>query len=137
MATLLGLHGTDSGISVTSIATFAANTNLETAYKQFCEDLCQIGVTEDMIQQNEDKILEILRSQGMVASSQLNRSMVGGQDQDQLLEIAYAKLCKNLHRSGATEDMLLPKAKILEILRSRGMVASSQTGGNSNTRDKG
>ena len=71
----------------------------------------------------------------MAASSQLKGSKVG--DQDQELEMAYKKICKNLHRIGATEDMLLPKAKILEILRSRGVVASSRTGGDSNTGDKG
>ena len=135
LAALFGLHA-DSRISVTSIASFAANTNTEMAYKQFCEELYQIGVTEDMILQNKDKILEILRSQGMVASSQLDSSKVED-NKDQELEMAYKEFCLNLQQSGVTEDMLLPKAKILEILRSRSMVASSQTGGSRNIGDGG
>ena len=133
LATLLGLHGMNSGISVTSIASFAANTNTETAYKQFCKELYRIGVTEDIIQQEKDKILEILRSQGMVTSSQIGKK--DGGDKDQKLEMAYKEYCKDLYRIGFTDDMI-QKDKILGILRSRG-VASSQAGGSSNIGDKG
>ena len=138
MAALLGLHGTNSGIPISSIASFAANTNTntETAYKRFCKDLLHTGVTEAMIQQKEDKILEILRSQGMVAESRIGCSDIGDL-QDQVLEMAYKVFLENLYQIGATEDMILPKAKILEVLRSRGVVASSQTGSSSKIEDNG
>ena len=139
LATLLGLHRINSGISVTSIASFAANTNTETAYKNLCKELCQIGVTEDMIRQKEDKILEILRSQDMVTSSQIGDRDIGDRDignEDQVLEMAYTEYCKDLYRIGFTDDMILQqKDKILGILRSRGVV-SSQTCGSSNIGDK-
>ena len=141
LAALLGLCGTaNSRIPITSIVCFAANTDTKTAYKQFCNDLYQIGVTEDMVQGKEDRILEILRSQSMVASSQIRGS--NARDQDQVLDIlgaAYKRFFQDLHHIGVTEeDMLLlpPKDKILEILRSRGILASNQSGG-SNSGYKG
>ena len=79
MTTILGLHDTDSTISVTSIACFAANPNTQAAYEQFCNDLNHVGITEDIIQQKENEILETLRSQGMVASDQVDGSNVEGQ----------------------------------------------------------
>ena len=125
MAALLGLHGTiNSGISTTSIASFAANTNtnIETAYKQFCDDLYRIGVPKDMIQQNKDKIFEILRSQDMVASNQID---VRGKER--VLEAAYKEHCRSLYRLGFTDNMILQqKDEILRILRSRIMAASSK-----------
>ena len=53
LTNVLGLHSTGSRISVTSIASFAENINTKEAYKQFYRNLHQIGVTEDMIRQNE------------------------------------------------------------------------------------
>ena len=134
LATLLGLHGTaNPRISITSIASFAANTT-ETAYEQFCKDLYQVGVTEDMLRRKEDRILEILRSQGMVASSRIGGSFVREQDQ---LVTAHKELCQDLYRIGITEVQV---TKILGILRSRGMIrgmiAGSQSGGR-NTEGKG
>ena len=126
MAALLGLHGTNSRISVTSIATFAANTSTEIAYKQFRKDLHQIGVPDDLIQKNEDEIREIFKSQGMVASSQIGSSDTG--DKDQVLETAYEEYCKALYQLGFTDDMFPPKDKILRVLRSRGVVASNGAG---------
>ena len=133
---LLGLHGTNfTTVPVTSIASFAANTKTEIAYKQFCKDLYQIGVTEDIIQQKKGQILKILKSQGMVTSSPIDN--IGDEDQVlEILETAYKELCESLCHTRVTEDMLLPKDKIIEILRSRGVVANSQTGGK-NTGDKG
>ena len=118
---------------MTSIAAFAANTNIETAYTQLCEELYQIGVPKDLIQKNEDEIREILKSQDMVARIQISSSDT--RDKDQALETAYQEYCKDLYRVGFTDDMLPPKDKILRVLRSRGvgMVASSQGGG----KDKG
>ena len=76
-----------------------------------------------MVWQKEDKILEILRSQGMIAGSQISGSDVGGKDH--VLEAAYKEYCKDLYRIGFTDNMILKiKDEILGILRSRGMVAS-------------
>ena len=131
LAALLSFH---SRISVSAIASFAANSNTEMAYMQFCKDLYRIGVTEDIVQQKGDKILAILRSQRMVASSQIGDSDIG--DKDQILEKAYKKYCNNLYKIGFTDKMILQqKDEILGILRSQGMVASSKTSG-SNTRGK-
>ena len=131
MAALLGLHGPTSRISVTSIAAFAMNANTKIAFDQFCKDLCQIGITEDIIRLKEDEILEILTSQGMVAaSSQFCGNDTG--DNDQVLEMAYHEYYNDLYRMGFTKDLIPPKAKILEILRSRGVVTSG-----TNTKEKG
>ena len=134
LAALFNLDGTNPKIPMTPIASFAANTNTEMAYKQFCKDLYQIGVNEDMIRQNEDKLLEILRSQDMVASNQIGDSDI--EDKNQVLEVAYKEYCKDLYRVGFTDDMLPPKDKILAVLRSRGVITSSQSG-STNTGDKG
>lgn len=79
LTTILGLDSSNSRIPLSSIASFAANPNTEIAYKQFCGDVYEIGVTEDMIHQQEDNILEILRSQGMITRSQTSGSNSGGQ----------------------------------------------------------
>ena len=131
LATLLGL-GTNSGISVTSIAAFAATANTETAFEQLCKGLYQIGATEDMIRQKEEKILDILTSHGMVASTQISGDDTGDEDtedKDPVLEAAYEEYCKDLYRIGVTEDLIRQKeGEIREMLRSRGMVTSSNTG---------
>ena len=136
LAFILGLHHLDSRISITSIASFATNTNTEAAYKQFCEDLYQIGVTEDIIRLKEDEILDALRSQRMIASENDAGSEVGGSDieeKDEVLEAAYKEYCEGLYRIGFTDNMILQqKDEILGILRSRGMVTSTKT-----TEDKG
>ena len=69
LTAVLGLHRTNSRISITSIASFAENANTRKAYKQFCRNLHKIGVTEDMIRQKEAEILDILRSQSSIATS--------------------------------------------------------------------
>ena len=142
LATLLGLGtNSESRIPVTPIAAFAANadTATETASKQFCEYLHQkIGVTEDIIRQKKDKILQILRSQSMIARSQTGGSKVGDQDRilDQILETAYKEFYDNLSRLGVTVGMLPPKDNVLKVLRSRGVAASSESSGRS-TEDNG
>lgn len=75
---VLGLHRTNSRISITSLASFGDNTNARKAYKQFRKYLDNIGVTEDMIRQNEKEIKKILGSQ--VVASKDNTG-----DQGQLL----------------------------------------------------
>ena len=139
LGALLGPHGTnsESNIPVTPIASFAANADSEAAYKQFCNDLYQLGITEDIMRQKEDKIREILKSQGMIASSRIGGNKVGDHDRkDRKLETAYKEFCEGMYQLGATEDMLPPRDKILRMLRSRGVVASSQSDGG-NTEDKG
>ena len=125
LTALLGLHGSTSAISITSIASYVASTNIETAFKQFCKGLNHIGITEDMIQQKEDKILEILRSQSMVPSGRNNV------EEDQILETAYKEFCKELYQIGVTKDYIPPKNKVLGVLRSRSVVASRQSSGSS------
>ena len=134
LAALFGLNGTKS-IPVTLIASFAANDDPKMAYKQLCEGLCQIGITGGIIRQKEDKILEILRSQGMVASSRIVASDTRNEE-DQIIEAAYEQFCKELFQIGVTEDLIPPRYKVLGILKSRGMVASHQSSG-SNMGGKG
>ena len=76
-----------------------------------------------MIRQKEHQIHAILKSQGIVVSSR-----IGGSDKDQALEMAYHDYCKHLYEIGFTEDLIPPKDTIIEILRSRGMLASTQSG---------
>lgn len=78
---IFSLHHTDSRISVNSIASFAENVNTRKAYKQFCRNLYQVGVTENMIRQKEKEILEIFRTKSIVASSQTGDSNIGNQGQ--------------------------------------------------------
>ena len=47
---IFGLHGANSRTSVSAIASFAADTDIDTAYNQLCKDLDRDGVTEDVIQ---------------------------------------------------------------------------------------
>lgn len=56
-------------IVATSDTTDREDHILETAYKQFCEELFHIGVTEDLIPPKY-KVLGILRSRAKVASPQ-------------------------------------------------------------------
>ena len=131
LAALLGFHGMNTRIPITSIATFATTANTQIAYKQFYNDLCQIGITEDTLRQKEDEILEILRSQGMVSSSQVIASDTT--EEDQLLEAAYKQFYEELFQIGVPEALIPPKYKVLDVLKSRCKVAS----GASNTEEKG
>ena len=135
LSAILGPHGANSRISVTSIASFAANTNTDadTAYRWFYKGLDRAGVTEDVKRQKGGEVLEIFRSQGMVASSEIDGSKSG--DQDQALETAYEQFCKGLYEIGMTEAWMPPKDEILKMLKSRGMVPSNQTGGSRNIDD--
>ena len=84
----------------------------------------------------ENEILDALRSQRMIASSEIGGSDIGGsdiEDKDEVLERAFKKYCQDLYRLGFTDNMiLLVKDQILGILRSRGMVTST-----SNIKGKG
>ena len=50
---VLGLHRTNSRVSMASITSFAESVNTKKAYKRFCKNLFQIGVTSEMINQKE------------------------------------------------------------------------------------
>ena len=101
------------------------------SYKHFCKDLCQIGITEEIIRRKENKILEILKSQGMVASSQIIASDTT--EEDRQLEVAYKQLYEELFQIGVPEALIPPKYKVLDVLKCRCKVAS----GASNTEEKG
>ena len=133
LAALLGLDGMKS-IPVTPIVSFAANADTEMAYKQFCRDLFQIGITNDIIRQKGDEILEILRSQGMVDNSQIVASDTRDEE-DKILETAYKQFCEELFQIGVTEDLIPPQYKVLGILRSRSIVAGRQSVGQSSGRN--
>ena len=126
---LLGLHGTKSRISVTSIASFAASTKTDTdiAYRQFCKDLEGFGIREDVIHQKGDQILEILESQGMVSSGEPDGNDIED-EVDEVLETAYKNYCDGLYQLGFTEALIPPKDEILKILKSQGIVSSSNLG---------
>ena len=79
LTSVLGLHRTSSKVSVISIASFVKDADTRRAYRQFCKNLHQIGVTEDMIRQKENEILEVLRSQSTAASSQIGSSNITNQ----------------------------------------------------------
>ena len=64
-----------------SIASFISDTNTRNAYKTFCKDLYEMGITEDIIHQKKRQILEILRSGDRVVGSQSGGSNIGGQRQ--------------------------------------------------------
>ena len=79
LTAVLGLHRTSSKVSIISIASFVKDADTRRAYRQFCKNLHQIGVTEDMIRQKENEILEVLRSQSTAASSQISSSNITNQ----------------------------------------------------------
>ena len=62
MTGALGLHRTTSRISVASITSFAASINTKRAYKKLCKKgFINLGVTAEMINQNEREILSIFK----------------------------------------------------------------------------
>ena len=63
---MLGLHRINSVVTLDSIE---QDEDTKKAYRQFCKNMHQIGVTEDMIRQKENEILGILRSSSMAANS--------------------------------------------------------------------
>ena len=62
---ILGLHRTTSRSSITS---FAGSINTKMAYKRFCKNLFQIGVTSEMIAQKEGEILNIFNQPQVTAT---------------------------------------------------------------------
>ena len=81
MAHVLGLHRTNSRVSLHSITSFAASINTKKAFKEFCKSLHQVGVSGEMINQKRREILNIFKPQDRVTSSQTDDGAIGGQDQ--------------------------------------------------------
>ena len=66
---LLGLHRTTSRSSIISFSSLAGSINTKMAYKSFCKKLFQMGVTSEMIAQNEGDILNMLNRPQDTATS--------------------------------------------------------------------
>ena len=79
--TLLGLHRTNSSVSIDSVTSFAGSINTKKAFKKFCQDLYHIGVRADLIKEKESEILNIFKPQDTVTSSQMDDSDAVGQRQ--------------------------------------------------------
>ena len=81
IAGVLGLHRTTTRSSITS---FAGSINTKKAYKRFCKNLFQMGVTSEMIAQKEGEILNIFNEpQDTATGDEGNNSA----DQSQVLEV--------------------------------------------------
>ena len=83
---VLGLHRTNSRVSIDSITSFAGSINTKKAYKKFCKKLFQIGVTSEMISQKEKEILDIFNTQDAATSCQTDDGDIA--DQSQLLVVS-------------------------------------------------
>ena len=81
MAHALGLHRTNSRVSLHSVTSFAASINTKKAYKEFCKSLYQIGVSGEMINQKRRDVLNIFKPQDRATSSQTGDGAIGGQDE--------------------------------------------------------
>ena len=68
MTDVLGLHRTSSRVSLDSITSFAGSVNTKRAFKKFCKNLFEIGVTAEIISQKESEILNILNPNNQVIS---------------------------------------------------------------------
>ena len=76
MTDVLGLHRTVSRVSIDSIASFAGSINTKKAYKEFCKNLYQIGVTAEMIRVKESEILDIFKPHDTPISAQTDDSNI-------------------------------------------------------------
>ena len=69
LTAVLGLHDRGSRVSLNSITSFTGSINTKKAYKKFCKGLYQIGVTAEMISQNERAIHDIFKPQNAATTS--------------------------------------------------------------------
>ena len=76
---VLGLHHTTSRVSIDSIASFSTNPNTKEAFKKFCKNLHQIGVTAEIISQKESEILNILKAPNPTNGGQIDASASANQ----------------------------------------------------------
>ena len=92
MAGVLGLHRTTSRVSLTSLP---GSINTKKAYKRFCKNLLQLGVTSDMIAQKEGEILNIFNQpQDTVTSGEKDSDDSGNiADGSQLPGVSYSLHC--------------------------------------------
>ena len=81
IADVLGLHDTNSRVSLNSITSLPGSINTKKGYKEFCKSLYQIGVTPDMISQKKQEILNIFESRETATGSQIGNSTVENQSQ--------------------------------------------------------
>lgn len=72
IASVLGLHRTNSRVSLNSTFSFSGSINTKKAYKKFCKGLYHIGVTAEPISQIEGPIHNIFKSQDIATSSQID-----------------------------------------------------------------
>ena len=72
---ILNLHHTNRRVSIDSITSFAGSVNSRRAYKEFCKNLFQIGVTAEMINQKENEIFEIFKAQNSAISGRIRNSL--------------------------------------------------------------
>ena len=84
LAGVLGLHHTTSRSSTTSFA------GSETAYKQFCKNLFQMGVTPEMITQSEGEIRHIFNAPQDAAIGDEGNDGGNIADQSQVLGVCYS-----------------------------------------------
>ena len=70
--TLLGLHRTNSSVSIDSVTSFARSINTKKAFKELCQNLYHIGVRADLIKEKESEILNIFKPQNTATSSQID-----------------------------------------------------------------
>ena len=87
VAGVLGLHRTTSRVSLTSLP---GSINTKKAYKRFCKNLFQMGVTSEMIAQKEGEILNMFNQPQDTATSDENDSS------SQLLTVSYFLLQSTL-----------------------------------------
>ena len=81
MDNVLGLHRTNSSVSIASITSIAGSINTKKAFKKFCKGLFEIGVTAEMIGQKENEIRNIFKPRNTATSSQIDDSTILAQSQ--------------------------------------------------------
>ena len=81
LTNVLGLHHTNSTVSLDSITSFAGSINTKKVYKEFCQNLYQIRVTAEMISQKKSEIFNIFQPQNVAISVQKNGSNIAVQSQ--------------------------------------------------------
>ena len=81
IADAIGLQHTNSRASLDSVTSLPGSINTKKAYTKFCKGLFQIGVTPEMISQNEAAIHNIFNPQNTASSSQVVGKSITAEDQ--------------------------------------------------------
>ena len=76
---ILGLHHTNSRVSIDTISSFAESVDSKKAYKKFCQSLFQIGVPAEMVNCKEKEILDIFKAQNAAIGGLINDSPITSQ----------------------------------------------------------